>query len=158
MHRCAWLIAAALLAGAADAGAQSPAPGAIEAAPVQGLSFGSLLPGIPEVISVADAARRGEVVLSGSGTLDVHLLLPAALVSPGGASIPLRFGPRDAALLANASLAPVARDPAQGIRVTLTPEQGAVRLLLGGTALPAPDQRPGTYTTTIVLVVTNAGT
>ncbi len=151
--RAAWLLAATLLLGAAPACAQS-----LQAVPVQGLSFGSLIPGVPEQIGTGDAARRAEVVLSGQGTFDLSLILPSALVSASGARIPLRFGAADAAVAATSSTAPVTFDPRRVYRIRLDDGQGVPRLLLGGTALPAADQRAGSYQATLVLVVTPPGT
>jgi hypothetical protein len=130
----------------------------MEAVPVQGLLFGPMLPGIPEQIAVGDAARRAEILLTGSGVLDVSIQLPRAMTAPGGATIPLRFGPHDAAVLYSASSAPVPVNPLELIRVRLDPAAGPTRLLLGGTALPAANQQAGTYTTTLVLLVVNTGT
>jgi hypothetical protein len=149
------------LAGAFCGGrarAQAPAGVSFDAVPLQGLSFGALLPGVPEVVPVTDAARRAEIVLSGSGTFDVTLVLPEAMVSPTGARLPLRFGAADGAVLRNVSASLVPFDPLGTNRVRLDPMQGPARLLLGGTALPAREQTAGRYTTTIVVVVTNPGT
>jgi hypothetical protein len=149
------------LAGAFCGGraqAQAPAGVSFDAVPLQGLSFGSLLPGVPEVVQVTDAARRAEIVLSGSGTFDVTLVRPDAMVSPTGARLPLRFSAGDGAVLRNVSAALGAFDPLGTNRLRLDSTQGPARLLLGGTALPSREQTAGRYTTTIVVVITNPGT
>lgn len=151
------LFALALMSGG-RAHAQAPAS-SVEAVPVQGLSFGPLLPGVAETVRVADAARRAEVILDGSGMVDVTLVLPTALVSPSGARIPLRFGARDAAILRNASSAFIPMNPLETARVRLhdgTP--GPARVVLGGTALPAADQPAGSYQATVTVIVNNPGT
>jgi hypothetical protein len=130
----------------------------LQVVPVQGLSFGNLIPGVPEQVGVADGARRAEVVLQGRGTYDLSLILPAALVSPSGARIPLRFGTADAALASTTSTVPAGFNPRQMHRVRLGEGLGLPRLLLGGTALPAADQPPGRYQATLVLMVTPPGT
>jgi hypothetical protein len=151
----------ALVAGLCGGGATAQAPAAfsgLDAVPLQGLAFGSLLPGVPEVVTVTDAARRAEIVLNGSGLFDVTLVLPDAMVSSTGARMPLRFGAGDGALLRNVSAAPAAFDPLGTNRLRLDGTQGPARLLLGGTALPSREQTAGRYTTTIVVVITNPGT
>lgn len=156
--RAGALLALALAVCGGRAHAQAPAPASVEVVPVQGLAFGPLLPGVPEQVPVTDAARRAEIVLTGEGTVDLSVLLPQAMTSPAGTRIPLRFGAADGALLRNASTAPVAVNPLGTIRVRLQGGGAPTRLLIGGTALPAADQPAGSYTTTLVLVVVNAGT
>lgn len=153
--RAARLLAAALLLCAGKAAAQSTT---LQVVPVQGLSFGNLIPGVPEQVGVGDGARRAEVVLQGRGTFDLSLILPAALVAPSGARIPLRFGTADAALASTTSTVPAGFNPRQMYRVRLGEGLGLPRLLLGGTALPAADQPPGRYQATLVLIVTPPGT
>jgi hypothetical protein len=153
------LLAAAWgVCGHADAEAQTASASAVEAVPVQGLAFGPLLPGVPEAVSVRDGARRAEVVLDGQGTVDVSFLLPRAMVSASGARIPLHFGALDGAVVRHASSGLIPLNPLETSRLRLQSGQGAARLLLGGTALPAPDQPAGRYATTVVLVLSNPGT
>lgn len=156
------LLAASLAVGlgvsGGRAGAQAPAPTSVEVSAVQGLRFGPLLPGVPESISVTDAARRAEIILTGTGTVELAVLLPRAMTSPGGRQIPLRFGAADASILRNASTAPVPINPSGTMRLHLQGDGAPTRLLLGGTALPAPDQPAGEYTTTVVLMFVHAGT
>ncbi|HEV2149955.1 MAG TPA: hypothetical protein VGR37_21335 [Longimicrobiaceae bacterium] len=151
------LILAFCLSFGGRAEAQASAAG-LEAVPTQGLTFGSLLPGVAEAVGVGDGARRAEVVLTGEGWVDLSFMLPQAMVSPSGARIPLRFGARDGALLKNSSSGLVPLNPLETSRVKLNASQGAVRVLLGGTALPAQDQPAGRYTATIVIVATTPGT
>ena len=66
--------------------------------PVQSLSFGLLLPGLREVVRVTDVGRRAVVALAGNTAVDVVLVLPSAMESPGGDRIPLQFSPSDAAI------------------------------------------------------------
>ena len=149
----------ALAGGVGGGGAHAQAPAStVEAVPVQGLSFGPLLPGVAETVSVADAARRAEIILSGRGTFDVLLVLPDALVNADGARIPLRFGARDGALMRNPSAPLLPFNPLEMGRVRIGDGPGPARLLLGGTALPAPDQAAGTYQATVVVIVNNPGT
>ncbi|HST61661.1 MAG TPA: hypothetical protein VLK84_23350 [Longimicrobium sp.] len=149
----------ALAGGVGGGGAHAQAPAqAVEAVPVQGLSFGRLLPGVPETVSTADAARRAEIILSGTGSFDVLLVLPDALVNADGARIPLRFGARDGAVMRNPSAPLLPFNPLEMGRVQIQESAGPARLLLGGTAVPAPSQAAGTYQATVVLIVNNPGT
>ncbi|HEV2733428.1 MAG TPA: hypothetical protein VGV85_01270 [Longimicrobiaceae bacterium] len=148
----------ALFVCLAAGGARAQAPAGLEAVPTQGLAFGSLLPGVAETVQTGDGARRAEVVLRGEGWVDLSFMLPQAMVSPSGARIPLRFGARDGALLRNSSSGTVPLNPLETSRIKLNANQGAMRILLGGTALPAQDQPAGRYTATIVIVASPPGT
>lgn len=154
----ALILALFVCLAAGGARAQGPAGPGLEAVPTQGLAFGSLLPGVAETVQTGDGARRAEVVLRGEGWVDLSFMLPQAMVSPAGARIPLRFGARDAALLRNSSSGTVPLNPLETNRVKLNANQGAMRILLGGTALPAQDQPAGRYTATIVIVASPPGT
>jgi hypothetical protein len=130
---------------------------AVNVTPVQGLSFGLLLPGTPETVSLDDVARRGVVALAGSGQLDVTFVLPAALLSPEGGSLPLSFSTVSAGLLATAGGATTPANPQQLLRVQLAPDR-VMHLVLGGTAQPAAGQRAGHYTGRVVVIVSQPGT
>jgi hypothetical protein len=155
-RRALKLGAAAALAGALTVGTAAAQSGNIAAVPERGLTFGPIIPGVPEVVSVRDAARRAEVVLVGEGSADVLLVLPRALVSRTGGTIPLSFGVDDGALVATPSGGLTPLDPLHATRVHLT--GAAMRLLLGGTATPSREQPAGEYTTTIVVIISHAGT
>ena len=147
----------AALAGALQVGTAAAQSANVAAVPAQGLTFGPLIPGVPEVVSVRDAARRAEVVLEGEGSADVLLVLPRALVSRTGGTIPLSFGTDDGALVAALSGGLTPLDPLRSTRVRLTPS-APLRLLLGGTATPSREQAAGEYSTTIVVIISHAGT
>ena len=125
--------------------------------PVQGLSFGLLLPGTPETVSLDDAARRGVVALAGSGPLDVTFVLPAALESPEGGSLPVSFSTVSAGLLSSTGGIAAPFNPQQLLRVQLSPDR-VMHLVLGGTARPPATQRAGHYTARIVVIVSQPGT
>lgn len=139
-------------------GGRAHAQASLEAVPVQGLSFGALIPGTSETIVVSDAGRRAEILLTGDGVFDFAIVLPQALISRTGARLPLRFGPRDGALLPNLSSALIPINPLETNRVRLQSGGPATRLLIGGTALPTREQPAGQYATTVTIVVINAGT
>lgn len=129
----------------------------VTVSPVQGLSFGLLLPGAPETVSLDDVARRGMVALAGTGPLDVTFVLPTALVSPEGGSLPLSFSTTSAGLLNSTGGAVAPLNPLQLLRVQLAPDR-VTHLVLGGTAQPAVSQRAGHYTARIVVIISQPGT
>lgn len=155
--RAALVLAILGTLGGRAAAAQAPAA-SLEVIPVQGLSFGPLIPGVPETVAVGDAARRGELLLRGRGVFDLTLVLPTALVSPSGARIPLRFAAKDGAVLRSSAHALIPFNPLEPNRVRVQDNQGPTRLVFGGTALPATDQPAGRYQATVVVVVNNPGT
>lgn len=130
---------------------------AVTVNPVQGLSFGLLLPGTTETVSLDDVARRGVVALVGSGSLDVTFVLPSALLSPEGGSLPLSFSTASAGLLATAGGTAMPLNPQQLLRVQLASDR-VMHLVLGGTAHPTAGQRAGHYAGRIVVIVTQPGT
>ena len=125
--------------------------------PVQSLSFGLLMPGLREVVAVTDVSRRAVVALAGSGPVDVALVLPAALETPTGDRIPLRFSPSDAALLTTSGTTLAPLDPLQVNRVQLGNDR-TVLFVLGGTAVTSASTRPGHYTARVALLLNHPGT
>jgi hypothetical protein len=130
---------------------------AVTVNPVQGLSFGLLLPGIPETVTPDDVARRGVVALAGTGSLDVTFVLPATLNSLEGGAIPLSFSTASAGLLSSSGGVVARVNPQQSFRAQLAVD-GVMHLVLGGTAQPAATQRAGHYSARIVLIVSQPGT
>jgi hypothetical protein len=146
-------LALAALSGAAPAATQSAA--AVSA--VQPLDFGELLPGIPEKVTVDDAWRRAEVSLVASGNLTIRVVVPAALVSRDGSTIPLSFRFGDGAVMhRNGRIATF--DPNQPVRVRIPPGHGAASVLVGSTANASSTQPAGVYTATMVVVVSPTDT
>lgn len=150
------LITALLLASWAPA-AWAQTAQSVTVIPVQPLSFGLLLPGVPEVVPATDVARRAVVALAGSGPVDVTLVLPTSLVTTDGQSIPLQFGGADAGLLPTIASPVVPLNPFQVNRVQLSAERAA-HVVLGGSALPSRGVRPGHYTARVLVIVTQPGT
>jgi hypothetical protein len=133
------------------------APQMVSIVPVQSLSFGLLVPGMHNAISVTDVSRRAVVALAGSGPMDVALILPTALRTPSGDEIPLHFASGDAALLSSAGSTLTTLDPLQINRVQLSNDR-TVLFVLGGSALTSALTRPGHYTARVALVLNNPGT
>ncbi len=156
-RRRASALGGALFLIAAVLGMPGSAPaqqGGAGASVVKQLEFGTLLPGMPEVITVNDVLRRAEVVVGGTGAVDVRLILPTEMVSPTGARVPLYFGTADAAWSQGPSVTPTPFNPHEVKRVTLAPGRPDVRIYLGGTARVPADQLPGPYTATVTILVT----
>jgi hypothetical protein len=147
MRGYAGLFALVLLAAAgAPAGAQ------YSVAQVQPLAFGYLTQGVTEVVASTDAFRRGVVTVDGSGQAYVRVVLPVALTSPQGATIPLQFLTGDVTAQETGKPAG-AFDPATSTRVNLG--KGTASLFIGGRAVPAVSQRAGNYTATMTVIVSS---
>jgi hypothetical protein len=135
--------------------AQSPQT--VSIIPVQSLSFGLLLPGLREAVSVSDVSRRAVVALAGSGPVDVALVLPTSMETATGDRIPLRFSASDAALLSTSGSTLSQLDPLQVNRVQLGNDR-TVLFVLGGTAVTSATTRPGHYTARVALLINHPGT
>jgi hypothetical protein len=125
--------------------------------PVQSLSFGLLLPGRREAVRVTDVARRAVVALSGTGPVDVTLVLPSAMETTAGDRIALQFSAGDAALLDTSGSTIGTLDPLQVNRVQLGNNR-TVLFVLGGTAVTESTTHPGHYTARVALIVNQPGT
>lgn len=126
------------------------------ALPVQGLRFGVLSAGVPSVVSPADGARRAAVELVGTGHVTLTFQLPPALRTPGGAALPLRFGPTDGRIVFPRGDRVIEFDPSVPLNFTIPPGLGAAQIFLGGTAAPGTRQPPGSYDGVITVQVTVA--
>jgi hypothetical protein len=146
---------AAKLCTAALTGALLLCPGAraiaqYSVAEVQPLSFGYLTQGVTEIVPYTDTFRRGVVTINGSGQTWIRVTLPASLVSPQGAAIPLQFLNGDVAAQESGKAAGTF-DPAASVRVNLS--KGTASLFIGGRAVPALTQRAGSYSATVTVIV-----
>ena len=149
------LFALLLASWPAIAGAQSKQTVSIN--PIQNLAFGLLLPGLREAVPVSDVSRRAVVALSGSGPIDITLVLPGALQTATGDRIPLSFSSSDAALITTSGTTLKQLDPLQSNRVQLGNDR-TVLLILGGTATTSTTTRTGHYTARVTLLATHPGT
>lgn len=146
----------AAVAPATDATAQQAR--ALTASVVRNLGFGTILAGTPVTVATSDAVATAEVQLRGTQRAQVELVftLPAALTGPGG-TIPLTFGPSAAGYSAAQSIAnQVPFDPRSPYRDVLA-NNGRASVYLGGTATPAAQQAPGTYTGVVQLSIRYTG-
>ena len=127
--------------------------GAISVTPQQDLWFGDLVPGVPTTVYVDEVARRAEWLIQTQGAVSVSLILPRSLQGPSGRRIPLSFAFGDAGYTEGGSVALTLHDPQSRFQVTVPADPGFGRLFLGGTARPAADLPPGSYTATITIIV-----
>jgi hypothetical protein len=176
----------ALLLGMASARAQGQITGsigavaAILAAPLTGngtraLQFGVIVPGTTNVTILPNSAAGAQFRISGvknRKSIDISVTLPTQLTSPAGATIPLSFNGNYAALCEidttgtcdaasyfawNPVTTPSFRDqPTRYKPGRKVYAYDAYQVYLGGVASPAANQRQGTYTASIgVLLVVN---
>jgi hypothetical protein len=122
---------------------------------IRPLAFGALLSGAPTTVLRTDPANSGQFDLTAQNN-DVVILtfsLPSSMSGPSGASLPLSFSGSDAGFSPSQSIgAQVTFDPRQSYVATMS-QQGRGSVFLGGTATPAFNQRPGSYSATITLTV-----
>jgi hypothetical protein len=154
-HIAVVVVAAGLMGIFARSSAAQTTPTAVIA--LQGLTFGTLTAGLAEPVRLNEAWRRAEARLEGERNLEVRLILPTALVAPGGASIPLQFVNGDASVTIVGSNQPSVFDPNTTKRFSFKKTETAALLYLGGTALPAVNQAAGNYTATVVIVLSKPG-
>ena len=126
---------------------------------IHDLTFGTVLPGIPSTVSVADTHNSGLFQISGPATasIRVEFVLPPSLLA-GGASLPIVFGGADG--FADFShLSPpsgMSFDPHGPLLGALGPD-GQLFVRLGGTVFPVRGQLTGVYAATITLTVYDLG-
>lgn len=151
--RLGWLVACALVVfAAAPAGAQ------LSIFPRQGLSFGTLMPGVPAPVEPTDAARRAELEIVGAGDFSLQVEVPSALISAGGLTLPLTFGAADGMVKWLKSNNTLTFQPGQTVTVRIPPGLGGAYVWIGGTAQPSPSQAPGSYAASIVVRIMAAAT
>ncbi|HXM38484.1 MAG TPA: DUF4402 domain-containing protein [Gemmatimonadales bacterium] len=121
------------------------------------LTFGTVLPGVSSVISRTDPANAGRFNIFSDqqgNQIRMTFTLPAAMIGPAGAQMPLVFGAADAGFSATQNInGQVAFDPRTPFNQAL-PNNGRCSVFLGGRANPATNQRAGAYAGTITLTVT----
>ena len=147
------LMLALLLAGAPPLLAQGR-PIRVEG--IKPLAFGQILAGAPTSVLRTDPARAGQINLSAQpqSPIILQLTLPAAMTGPLGATLPIAFGANDAGFSAQGAIGnQTAFDPRAPTVVITNSQNGRGSVYVGGTAQPAFNQPPGTYTGVITLTV-----
>ncbi len=121
------------------------------------LRFGTLFPGIPEVVLPADGMRAGEFRITGPSNMEIIMTftLPGVMVGPGAATMPLSYAANDA-IYDPSGPGSVAFDPTAPF-VDRLPGNGQARVYLGATATPSFSQIAGDYSAAVVLTVALTG-
>ncbi|HEY6091163.1 MAG TPA: hypothetical protein VIV83_04165 [Gemmatimonadales bacterium] len=123
---------------------------------VRGVTFGTVLPGVPTVVLRTDPVNSGQFNIKGpkGGPALLSFVLPLTMTGPAGAVMPLTFGSSDAGYSATQSIgSQVGFDPKQPFTVAI-PNNGAASVFVGATVSPAANQRAGAYTATIIFTMT----
>ena len=159
------LLAISVIVLPRPARAQATVPGhhSLVALARRDLRFGTVLPGIPNHVSVFPGSgglslhRAGLFEIRGPDHTSVRLdfTLPPEMLSDGfGHSLPLSFASGDGVVAKG--LLPIPFDP-NGPFVGTLGVLGQLWVVLGGTALPSPQQPGGIYRATIILTVSQLG-
>lgn len=121
--------------------------------PEQPLSFGTMLPGVTETVTVQDGWRRASIRVEGTSPQAVRFVVPAALLGLNGTSIPLVFNGSSGAWRTAKSTKLTLFDPVAGTRLALSRQQNVGWIYLGAIAIPAAGQLAGHYTATVTIVI-----
>jgi hypothetical protein len=151
----AFLLVLVLLSGAARAAAQQPSL-SVTSRP---LRFGDVLPGVPITVEPTDPARSGQFDITGpaSATIEITFFLPTALEGPGGAKMPIAFGPMSAGYSVSGSISSQLRfDPGVPFRVSLS-ELGRGSVFIGGALSPSMRQVPGGHGASVSIAIALVG-
>jgi hypothetical protein len=143
----------ALLAVAAPVAAQGR-PIRVEG--VKPLAFGVLLPGVPMTVLRTDPVRAGQLNVAGqpNSQIILQLSLPSVMTGPAGRTIPVVFGANDAGFARDEAIgSQQAFDPRVSIVVLTNTKNGRGSVFVGGTAQPAVNQQPGSYSAVITLTI-----
>lgn len=125
----------------------------------QDLTFGQLLAGVPTTVFPGDGLNAGQIRISGRRNTEVlvSFFFPQGLTGPGGASVPLTFGPGSAGYSPTRSIGnQIPFDPTAATPLRL-PGNGQGLIYLGGTATPPHTVPAGSYTGTVTLTISYLG-
>lgn len=128
---------------------------------IQGLTFGTVLPGVMTTVSAADPHRAGLFEVRGAAGASVRLefVLPTALQHENSSAfIPVQFGPGSATAGFGRGIGDqfVIFSPLAPLLNPLSAE-GRLYIRIGGTAVPGLPQQGGEYRATIYLTVYDLG-
>jgi hypothetical protein len=175
----AFLIALLILAFGVNAGAQDVSTGQATATVLavlaitapQDLAFGNVLQGVVKTVARTDAANAGIFQISGEGTsnqeVSMHMQLPDYLWNSGAGvqdRLVIAFSNTDCTIDTTAGTpdtpgagALVGEDPQNLPDTGVGGAANVIRIYLGGTVHPAPDQRAGSYSADIILTAAYTG-
>ena len=123
---------------------------------IKPLAFGQILGGAPAIVLRTDPVRAGQINLAAQpqSQIILQVSVPASMTGPLGATLPIAFGANDAGFSAQGAIGnQTAFDPRGSTVVITNSQNGRGSVFLGGTAQPAFNQPPGTYTGMITLTV-----
>lgn len=126
--------------------------------PLQNLTFGFLLPGVPTSVDAATVTRSGQIQVEAPlGTnFEVRYTLPTVM-NGQATTLPVTFGTTDGGAAPSANPASMQRfNPATATRWQLVTTTRAT-FFLGGRASPRVGQPVGGYTAPIIVTITNLG-
>jgi hypothetical protein len=126
--------------------------------PIQNLTFGFLLPGVPTTIDASQITLSGQIQLEAAigTTFEIRYTLPTVM-NGAGTTLPLTFANNAAGAAPSANPAAMIRfNPAGAARFQLVTTTRAT-FFLGGRAAPRVGQPVGAYTAPIVVTITNLG-
>lgn len=146
-----------ILIGASLLGAQLQAQGKpLQITGVRGVTFGTVLPGVPRVVLRTDPINSGQFNIKGpkGGPALLTFVLPLTMTGPSGAVMPVSFGSSDAGYSTTGTIgSQVGFDPKQPFSIAI-PNNGTASVFVGATANPVANQRAGAYTATIIFTMT----
>jgi hypothetical protein len=150
-----WVLLAALALGSGSAQAQDRGQIAVNAvvavtpptvAVLDDLSFGVLRPGGTATVDPRSSGYAGKLLISGAPDVEfvVRFDLPDALITPAGASVPVRFGPAGACVAVGDD-----QEGCTAFDLGGTPRElgdgGGYVIWLGGSVEATPETRAGDY-------------
>ena len=118
------------------------------------LAFGTIFSGVPEHVLPTDAVRSGVFNVQGpsNNLYVVTFTLPADLLGPGAALLPLSYAVNDAGV-APSTGPQTPFDPNAPYTFTMPSLLTQMHVFLGATASPSVGQQPGDYLATVTLTV-----
>jgi hypothetical protein len=119
------------------------------------LQFGSIMPGVQMTVAPTDLRSAQVRVQAGRGRYQISFMLPDALMSPEGRTVPLLWGPTDGRIQIRNNVSTF--DPREALNFRLNPVDEEALLNLGARAQPLPGQAAGMYSATIVLMIVQTG-
>lgn len=149
MNRAVPLVLALLALSAVPARGQTFVSG------IRGLAFGALPGGITTTILPTDPVRSGQWNMTSpvGSRVSFRLTLPSQLNGPAEATMPVDFQNGDAFILEVAAGArPDYFNPGGNVNHRFRGSTQAI-IRLGGRATPAPNQRSGAYSATVILTI-----
>jgi len=123
------------------------------------LTFGTIFPGVPEVVRRTDATS-GRFNLRGQRRLEVRIVLTLPVVmtrTTGGNTMPIAFGAADGGFNRQNNVGTSQVFDPRAPLVTRLGNNGRLFIWLGGTAMPSSTQRSGIYQATITLTAAYTG-